>query len=235
MNKREQQKLIREQKQQAAQKKDSAKKNITRLALVILVPLIIIGILYGMLGQGTTYPPDRVAESDHVKGNPAGVTLVVYADFQCPACASEHQMMAMAWPRIADRAQLVFRHYPLTGTHRFAWTAALYAEAAGAQGKFWEMHDQLFINQAYWSTLSSVNDEFDGYLLQLGLDVEQAHQDMRSEIIIQKIRNDQRGGTRAGVRGTPALFVNGRLTPVPQNPVDMAAVVNRATATNTAN
>ncbi|MBU2098591.1 MAG: DsbA family protein [Gammaproteobacteria bacterium] len=228
MNKREQQKLIREQKQQAAQKKDVAKKNLTRLALVILVPLIVIGVLYGLLGQGTAYPPDQVAASDHVKGNPDGVTLVVYADFQCPACAAEHQMMAMAWPRIADRAQLVFRHYPLTSTHRFAWTAALYAEAAGAQGKFWEMYDQLFVNQAYWSTLSSVEDEFDGYLEQLGLDIEQAHQDMESDAIIQKIRNDQRGGTRAGVRGTPALFVNGRLTPVPQNPIDMAAVVNRA-------
>ena len=228
MNKREQQKLIREQKQQAAQKKDVAKKNFTRIAMVILVPLVIIGILYGLLGQGTTYPPDQVAENDHVKGNPDGVVLVVYADFQCPACAAEHQMMAMAWPRIAERAQLVFRHYPLTSTHRFAWTAALYAEAAGAQGKFWEMYDQRFVNQAYWSTLSSVEEEFDGYLEQLGLDVAQAHSDMESDAIIQKIRNDQRGGTRAGVRGTPALFVNGRLTPVPQNPVDMAAVVTRA-------
>lgn len=228
MNKREQQKLIREQKQQAAQKKDVTKKNVTRIALVILIPLVVIGILYGLLGQGTAYPPDRVAETDHVRGSPDGVTLVVYADFQCPACANEHQMMATAWPRIAERAQLVFRHYPLTGTHRFAWTAALYAEAAGAQGKFWEMADQLFLNQTYWSTLSSIEAEFDGYLEQLGLDVEQAHLDMRSDAIIQKIRNDQRGGTRAGVRGTPALFVNGRLTPVPQNPLDMAAVVNRA-------
>ena len=205
-----------------------AKKNITRIVLVILIPLVVIGMLYGLLGQGTTYPPDQVAAIDHVKGNADGVTLVVYADFQCPACAAEYQMMAMAWPRIAGSAQLVFRHYPLTTTHRFAWTAALYAEAAGAQGKFWEMHDQLFINQAYWSTLPSVEDEFDGYLEQLGLDVAQAHLDMESDAIIQKVRNDQRGGTRAGVRGTPALFVNGRLTPVPQNPVDMIALVNRA-------
>jgi protein-disulfide isomerase len=228
MNKREQQKLVREQKQQAAEKKQTANKNTTRIALVILIPLIVIGILYGLLGQGTTYPPDQVAQTDHVKGNPDGVTLVVYADFQCPACAAEHQMMAMAWPRISDQAQLIFRHYPLTTTHRFAWTAALYAEAAGAQGKFWEMYDQLFVNQAYWSTLTSVEDEFDGYLAQLGLDIERAHQDMDSDAIIQKVRNDQRGGTRAGVRGTPALFVNGRLTPVPQNPIEMAAVVSRA-------
>ncbi len=230
MNKREQQKLIREQKQQAAQKKSERQKKLGRIALVILAPLLLIGILYGMLGQGTAYPPDQVADTDHVKGNPEGITLVVYADFQCPACAVEHQMMAMAWPRIQDRVQLVFRHYPLTSTHRFAWTAALYAEAAGQQGKFWEMYDQLFVNQAYWSTLGSVEAEFDAYLEQIGVDVAQAHEAMRSDAVIQKVRNDQRGGTRAGVRGTPALFVNGRMTPVPQNPVDMIALVNRSSS-----
>lgn len=229
MNKREQQKLIREQKQQAAQLKSVRQQKLARLAMIIFLPLLVIGVLYGLLGQGTTYPPDQVAATDHVKGNPEGITLVVYADFQCPACAAEHQMMTMAWPRIQDRVQLVFRHYPLTSSHRFAWTAALYAEAAGQQGKFWEMYDQLFVNQAYWSTLGSVEEEFDAYLEQIGVDVAQAHEAMRSDAIIQKVRNDQRGGTRAGVRGTPALFVNGRLTPVPQNPVDMIALVNRTT------
>jgi protein-disulfide isomerase len=227
MNKREQQKLIREQKQKAAEQKSVRQKNVSRLALVILLPLLLIGVLYGLLGQGTTYPPDQVAATDHVKGNLDGTILMVYADFQCPACATEHQVVTMAWPRIQDKVQLVFRHYPLTTTHRFAWTAALYAEAAGQQGKFWEMYDQLFANQAYWSTLSEVEAEFDGYLEQLGLDIAQAHADMRSDAVIQKVRNDQRGGTAAGVRGTPTLFVDGRLTPVPQNPADLIALVNR--------
>jgi protein-disulfide isomerase len=228
MNKREQQRLVREQKQQAAVRKAMLSKNTARLAAVILIPLIMIGVFYGLAGQGEVYPPDQVGAADHVKGNPeSAVTLVVYADFQCPACANEHRVMAQAWPRIADRVQVVFRHYPLTSTHRFAWTAALYAEAAGLQGRFWDMYDLLFINQAYWSNLSAVEDEFDGYLQQLGLDVEQARGDMRSERVLQKVRNDQRGGTRAGVRSTPALFVNGRMQPVPQNPVDLIALINR--------
>jgi len=230
MNKREQQRLIREQKQKAAQQKQARQKSFSKIALVVAVPLLIIAVLYAILGQGKTYPPDQVAATDHVVGNPEGIPLVVYADFQCPACAVEHQVMAMAWPRIQDKVQLVFRHYPLTTSHRFAWTAALYAEAAGRQGKFWEMHDQLYANQAYWSTLSSVEDEFDGYLEQIGVDVEQARADIRSDAVIQKVRNDQRGGTRAGVRGTPTLFVDGRLTPVPQNPADMISLVNRLTA-----
>ncbi|OFE12207.1 hypothetical protein PHACT_02880 [Pseudohongiella acticola] len=228
MNKREQQRLIREQKQQQAEKQAKLRKTMGRLAMVIVIPLVIISVIYGLMGQGEVYPPDQISDLDHVKGNGDEVTLVVYADFQCPACATEHRVMSQAWPRIAPNVQLVFRHYPLTSTHRFAWTAALYAEAAGRQGKFWEMHDQLFLNQTYWASLNEVEEEFDGYLEQLDLDVAQAHTDMRDETLLQKVRNDQRGGTSAGVRSTPALFVNGRLTPVPQNPVDMIALVNRA-------
>lgn len=227
MNKKEQQRLIREQKQKEAARKARIRKTATRVAMVILVPLIVIGVIYGLLGQGDVYPPDQVAETDHTRGNPDGVTLVVYADFQCPACAREADLIERTWPRIRDQAQLVFRHYPLTGSHPHAWTAALYAEAAGHQGRFWEMHDLIFANQAYWSSLSSVEAEFDGYLGDLRLDIDQAHTDMRSDNVIQKVRNDQRGGTRAGVRSTPTLFVNGRQTAIPRNTADLARLVEQ--------
>lgn len=230
MNKREQQRLIREQKRQQADKRTKRNKLLTRLGLAIIVPLVVIGVLYGLMGQGQTYPPDQVAASDHTRGNPDGTVLMVYADFQCPACAAEHLVMSQAWSRISDRVQLVFRHYPLTSTHRHAWTAALYAEAAGQQGQFWEMSDLLFANQSYWAGLGDVSAEFDGYLEQLGLDVEQAHAAMQSDAVQSKVRNDQRGGTRAGVRGTPALFVDGRLTPVPRTATEMVSLVNRATS-----
>lgn len=230
MNKREQQRLIREQKRQQAEKREKRNKMLTRVAAAILLPLLVIGALYGFMGQGQTYPPDQVAETDHTRGNPDGTILMVYADFQCPACAAEHLVMSQAWSRIADRVQLVFRHYPLTTTHRHAWTAALYAEAAGQQGKFWEMADMLFANQSYWSTLGDVSTTFDGYLAELSLDVEAAHVAMRSDEVQSKVRSDQRGGTRAGVRGTPALFVDGRLTPVPRTAADLIALVGRATS-----
>ncbi len=229
-SKREQQRQIREQKQQAAARKARIRKMTTGIAMVVLVPLVLIAIVYGFIGQGQVYPPDQVGERDHVRGNPDGAVLVVYADFQCPACAREAQLINQAWPRISNNAQLVFRHYPITDSHAHAWTAALYAEAAGLQGHFWEMHDVIFANQTYWSRLSQVNEEFDGYLRDLGLDVEQAHADIRSEQVIQKVRNDQRGGTRAGVRATPTLFVNGRQTSIPRNVPDMVSLVNRAAA-----
>lgn len=227
ISKKEKQRQIREQKQREAARKARTKKMLTRVALVIFVPLILIGVIYGLLGQGEVYPPDQVAEVDHVRGNPDGVILMVYADFQCPACAREAELIERAWPRLQDDAQLVFRHYPLTGSHAHAWTAALYAEAAGQQGRFWEMHDEIFANQAYWSGMSSVEEEFDGYLQDLGLDVEQAHADMRSDSLVQKVRNDQRGGTRAGVRSTPTLFVNGRLTATPRNTSALVDLVER--------
>src|SRR5690554_6978524 len=153
MNKREQQRLVREQKRQQADKRAQRNKLLTRLGLAVALPLLVIGILYGLMGQGETYPPDQVAASDHTRGNPDGVVLMVYADFQCPACATEHMIMSQAWPRISDRVQLVFRHYPLTSAHRHAWTAALYAEAAGQQGQFWEMSDLLLRSEEHTSEL----------------------------------------------------------------------------------
>lgn len=232
MNKKERQRLIREQKQKAAARRDRIRQIGSRVAMVVLVPLLIIGVLYGLLGQGEVPGPAEVTEADHVRGNPEGVTLVVYADFQCPACATEHRVMNQAWPRIRDNAQLVFRHFPLTDTHAHAFTAAAYAEAAGEQGRFWEMHDLLFNNQSYWSGLSrdEAEETFDGYLEQLELDVEQAREDMDSEALLRKIRNDQRGGTRSGVRSTPTLFVDGRQRPVPRSPGGLVDLVEEATA-----
>lgn len=227
-NKREQQRLIREQKQKAAARRAKIRKMITGGAMVVLVPLVLIAIIYGFIGQGEIYPPDQVGELDHTRGNPDGVVLVVYADFQCPACAREAQLLNQAWPRINNDAQMVFRHFPITDSHPHAWTAALYAEAAGLQGRFWEMHDVIFANQAYWSTLSRVEDEFDSYLRDLGLDVEQARAAIRSDRVVQKVRNDQRGGTRAGVRATPTLFVNGRQTSIPRNVPDIVSLVRRS-------
>ncbi|MDP1931585.1 MAG: thioredoxin domain-containing protein [Gammaproteobacteria bacterium] len=231
MSKREEQKKIREQKQRESEQRTARQKLVAKIAMFVLGPLLVITVIYAMMGQGEVYSPIEIAEVDHVRGNPEGVKLVVYADFQCPACANEHLLMAQAWNSIANRTQMVFRHYPLTTTHPHAWTAATYAEAAGRQGKFWEMYDLLFVNQAYWSTLGDVRAEFEGYIAQLGLDVERARVDIRADDLIQKIRNDQRSGTRSGVRSTPTIFVNGRLVPTPRTTAEIVALINAATAT----
>lgn len=230
MSKRDEQRQIREQKQREAAQRAVRQKFLAKIAMFVLAPLVVITVVYSLLGQGQVYSPIEISESDHIRGNPEGVKLVVYADFQCPACANEHLLLSQAWNSISSKTQMVFRHYPLSNAHPHAWTAATYAEAAGNQVKFWDMYDLLFINQTYWSTLNSagVTAEFEGYLAQLDLDVEKARADIQSDELLQKIRNDQRSGNRAGVRSTPTLFVNGQLMPIPRSAADIVNMVNAA-------
>ena len=211
MNKREQQRIIKEEKQRAAHQREKISATVRKTVFFVVIPLLVVFTAYVLLNQGTTYSTTEIAENDHVREPGAKpVSIVVYADFQCPACATENQTILQAWPSIRDSAQLVFRHFPVTNTHRHAWTASLYAEAAGKQNRFWEMHDYLFATQPDWSNLSEVENEFDAYALELNLNIEQLHLDIASEEVVMKVRNDLRGGTASGVRGTPAVFVNGR-------------------------
>ena len=212
MSKREEQKKRKEAKEQAAKRKAQASKLMMQLALYVVGPALVLLTLYTLLSQGRTYSTVEIADNDHLRGTASTpVSIVVYADFQCPACANEHNTMTRIWPNLRDRAHLVFRHFPITSAHPNSWTASLYAEAAGKQGKFWEMHDYLFATQSIWSGFTEVEKEFDSYALELNLDLDRLHADLESNDVIQKIRNDQRGGNSAGVLSTPAVFVNGRL------------------------
>ena len=212
MSKRQQQKKIKEQKQAAAKQRDRAKKIGLKVFTFVITPVLLLFMFYTLFTQGPTYSPVEISDSDHIRGTTENsVTIVVYADFQCPACATEHQTMTQLWPSIRDRALLIFRHYPITAQHPNSWTASLYAEAAARQNRFWEMHDYLFATQPIWSSMNNVEGEFDSYALELNLDIDQLHEDIESEEVISKIRNDQRGGNSAGVRSTPAVFINGGL------------------------
>ncbi len=211
MNRREKQRQIRQAKQQAAKQKQRRRQVLGRLGLFVALPALVLLVVWVLATQGPTYSPVEVAPNDHIRGDPeTPVSIVVYADFQCPACATENQLMARLWSRVEDRAHLIFRHYPLTASNPHAWTAALYAEAAGRQGSFWEMHDFLFVNQPVWSFLPDVENEFESYAENLELDLEQLRADVESEAVIAKVRDDQRGGNSAGVRSTPVMFINGR-------------------------
>ena len=212
MSKRQQQKKIKEQKQAAAKQRDRAKKIGLKVFTFVITPVLLLFVFYTLFTQGPTYSPVEISDSDHIRGTTENsVTIVVYADFQCPACATEHQTMTQLWPSIRDRALLIFRHYPITAQHPNSWTASLYAEAAARQNRFWEMHDYLFATQPIWASMNNVEGEFDSYALELNLDIDQLHEDIESEEVISKIRNDQRGGNSAGVRSTPAVFINGGL------------------------
>lgn len=216
MSKREEQRKRKEAKEQAAKNRAKTQKLMMKVAMYVVAPVLVLLTLYTLLSQGPVYSTVEIAESDHVRGiTSTPVSIVVYADFQCPACATEHDTMTRIWPNLRNKAHLVFRHFPITTSHPHSWTASLYAEAAGKQDRFWEMHDYLFATQPIWAGLANVEGEFDSYALELNLDLDQLHADIESDEVVQKVRNDQRGGNSSGVRSTPAVFVNGRLITQP--------------------
>ena len=153
-----------------------------------------------------------VPNSGRVVGNPnSPISLVEYSDYQCRRCAYYHLIVTQLLEEVGDEFRLIFRHYPLRN-HANALAAAIAAESAGRQGKFWEMHDLLFSHQDQWAEKEQTEalEIFSQYAASLSLDVFQFHRDFLSQEIIEKVNNDYQEGRRAGVRSTPTFFLNGQ-------------------------
>jgi protein-disulfide isomerase len=134
----------------------------------------------------------------------AKVTVVEWSDFQCPFCSRVTPTMKQIKDEYADDVRIVFKHNPLP-MHNRAMAAAQAAEAAGKQGKFWEMHDKLFANAK-----ALTDENFETWAKELGLDVETFKKDMKDPAIEKRIKEQQQQGNTLGARGTPAFFINGR-------------------------
>lgn len=151
-----------------------------------------------MSGLGSA-PLPPATQDDHLRGDAGSPLLIEYADFECPFCAALSAIVHDAPVR------RVFRHFPVRSSHPRAWPAACAAEAAGLQGRFWEMHESLFADQAHlddphlWARAEA-----------LGLDVERFDADRRGDPVLSRVRHDFRGGVRAGVVLTPTVFIDGR-------------------------
>jgi len=153
------------------------------------------------------------AKSIHILGNPdAPVTLEEFGDFQCPPCGTLSGPINQLEQDYRPRLRVIFRHFPLT-MHRHAREAALASEAAGRQGRFWQMHDVLYREQAVWSEAADVRPLFDTYAGMLGLKIDRFKKDMESEEVNRRVTADQLRGTALGVTITPTLFVNNRALP----------------------
>ena len=143
-----------------------------------------------------------VGERDHVLGPAtARVTLVEYGDYECPYCGAAQASVEQVRQVLGNELRFVFRHFPLSQIHPHAYQAA---EAAGAQGRFWEMHHLLFTNQDRLGLRDLI-----GYPGALSLDVERFVTDLRSHAHAGRLREDFLSGVRSGVNGTPTFFVNG--------------------------
>jgi len=158
----------------------------------------------------------KLTDKDWVKGRAdAPLTLMEYGDFQCPACGAYYPLVERLLDEYADKVRLVYREYPLVSLHDKAYPAALAAESAGRQGKFWEMYDKLFANQETWSATADFESLFTKYAEEIGVDVGQWKKDRTDQAVEEKIQGDRQSGNSLGVNGTPTFFINGILLPLP--------------------
>lgn len=152
---------------------------------------------------------EGVTLSPHIKGNEAAtVKLTEYSDFQCPACGQFYPVVKEVVDQYKDQLTFEYKHFPLISIHPNAAPAAKAAEAAAQQGKFWEMHDKLFENQAAWSGSSAPQPIFIGYAKELGLNVDQFTRQMKASLIADKVADSFREARERGLTGTPTFFLN---------------------------
>jgi len=145
-------------------------------------------------------------ERDHIQGPPgAPVTLVEYGDYECPYCGAAYPIIKEIQARMGDRLRFVFRNFPITTSHPHSQQAAEAAEAASAQGKFWEMHDILYENQA-----NLRQQDLLAYGERLGLHLDRFTTDLTKHVHRERVREDFMSGVHSGVNGTPTFFINGR-------------------------
>jgi formate-nitrite transporter family protein len=159
----------------------------------------------------TTTSARSTSTNAHVRGNPnAPVTLEEYGDYQCPPCSKLAEPLKQLERDYGDLVRVVFHHFPLA-VHAHAKEAAYAAEAAGLQGKFWEMHDLLYREQAAWTaTGADTRKMFVSYAGTVGLEVDRFTRDMDSAEVKARVEKDQNEGAAIGVKATPSVFINNK-------------------------
>ncbi len=195
-------------------------KNIpTEYKVLVAIGLIVIIGGFLLFKYGSNEPVSEALvdrPSAYTKGGQnAKVILTEFGDFQCPACATAQSTLTRLTSEYGADLKLVFRHFPLMG-HPLAQVSAEAAEAAGAQGRFWEMHDALYKNQSEWGNTSKSLSEseatelFKKYGRDMGLDETKFSQDMAQNAYRTNITSDMDSGGRSGVNATPTFFINGQ-------------------------
>jgi protein-disulfide isomerase len=196
------------------------------LAVVVLGLFAILKLTGGETAapKSAKYANGNVLElksEDHKAG--AGnkkVSIIEYGDFQCPSCGRFYPLLEETRKEYGDDITFVFRHFPITSIHKNAQASSRAAEAAGKQGKFFEMYSKLYETQEAWSESGSAQSIFEDYASKLGLDVAKFKTDYVSEEINSIIAADLESGKKVGVTGTPSIFINGKQI---ENPADLAS------------
>ncbi len=155
-----------------------------------------------------TMKEDGGGSGDHVLGPAnAPVSMVEFGDFECPPCGRLSEPLNQLQHEFSSKVRFTFHNFPLP-THKHSREAAWAAEAAGLQGKFWEMHDMLYKDQEVWANSADVDALFNAYASYIGLDAKKFRIDMASDGVRDRVSADQRQGTSLGVKNTPTVFIN---------------------------
>lgn len=192
------------------------------IAVIIVVILGLFGVfsLTKKSENNQSNSTSAAQPSEHKQGEgKKGVTLVEYGDLQCPACKSYYPLVKQVQQAYGDDITFQFRNYPLNQIHPHAFEAARAAEAAGKQGKFFEMHDLMYENQDSWAQSPSVSVVFESFAQQLGLNIDQFKSDVASEAVSATINADIKAGQAIGVSATPTFVLDGTKI---NNPSDLA-------------
>jgi protein-disulfide isomerase len=186
------------------------------------------------LAADETTSANNLAKSAHIRGNlEAAVTLEEFGDFECPNCAALATFLDQLIREYDPRVRLIFRNFPLP-MHQFARDAALTAEAAGLQGRYWEMHDMLFREQAVWSSATDPGLLFDTYAEMLGLDLNQFRKDVKGDKVRERLESDQARARSLSVKTAPTLFVDKReMGPNDRTPEGVRRLVDEAVTAKT--
>jgi protein-disulfide isomerase len=194
------------------------------------VILILIGLMaWGVktASTGPVFDLNVISAVDHVEGLPAQtgnvkspVIIMEYSDFECPACRNYYFVMREIMVQFGDKISFVYRHFPLTEIHANSEFAARVAEAAGKQGKFWEMHNLLFEKQDEWAKAANPGQMFESYATLLGISVEKFKTDIASKEVADLVKAERASALKLGLPGTPSFFINGKQI---QNPASVDA------------
>ena len=201
--------------------------------IVALVALATFGSAFALYrAKRAALPPEAKggpASGIHVRGKAdAAITIEEFGDFQCPPCSMMSGVLEKTEEEYRGRVRLIFHHFPLP-IHAHAREAAVAAEAAGMQGRFWEMHDLLYREQPDWSKAPDAPLLFEAYAGKVGLDMERFKKDVRDPAVVARVEGDHKLGESRGVTSTPTLFVNTALLPASElNPAGIHKAIEAA-------
>jgi protein-disulfide isomerase len=204
------------------------------LAFIGAIGLVVWGAFSASKNQGDSTETgvvlgvDAVTPGDHTMGNASStVEVVEFSDFQCPACRAYFPLVEQLIADYGSNFKFVYKHYPLP-QHAHAEEAAYAAEAAGLQGKFFEMYRKLFENQLDWAEKSDARELFIGYAKEIGLNIGKFTSDIDGETVEDKVEDDHSAGVRSGVRGTPSFYLNGKQIKNPQSLEEFKSLIDKA-------